>query len=261
MSVGPLALLLLFEALYVRAILVLRGRGWRVPVRQQLAWHFGMALQAVALLGPLDAQAQDFLSAHMAQHLLLADIAVPFLLAGVRTPVLVFVPPRPLLVVLARRTALRRAFRFLRRPLVAVPVYLVVLYAWHLDFAFEAALRDPVVHAAQHFSFVAIGVLIWWSALEPQRARLRGELWKIPYVFATRMISMFLGMGLIFSSSPWYAGVYGSDSLSDQRSAGGIMTSVDVAIMVAALAYFFWRAGADHDAAERRAAVPDATAT
>nr|MDQ4041225.1 cytochrome c oxidase assembly protein [Actinomycetota bacterium] len=60
---------------------------------------------------------------------------------------------------------------------------------------------------------------------------------------------------LIFSTSPWYADVYGSDSLSDQRSAGGIMMSVDVAIIVAALIFFFARAAADHDAAERRAAA------
>lgn len=254
MSPGALALLLLFEALYVRAVLVLRGRGWRVPGGQQLAWHVGMALQAAALLGPLDHAAEDHLSAHMAQHLLLADLAVPFLLAGLRTPVLVFVLPRPVLVALAHRRRLRAAFRFLRAPLVALPVYLAVLYLWHFGFAFEAALRDPVVHALQHASFVAIGVLIWWPALEPQRARLRGELWKIPYVLASRLISMFLGMALIFSSAPWYADVYGAGSLSDQRSAGGIMMSVDVAIILVALAFFFWRASADHDASERRAA-------
>src|SRR5687767_11237190 len=134
MSFGALALLVLFEALYVRAVLVLRGRGRRVPVGQQLAWHLGMALQAVALLGPLDHAAQDHLSAHMAQHLLLADLAVPFLLAGIRTPVLVFLLPRPALVVVARRRRLRAVFRALRQPLVAVPVYLAVLYAWHLNF-------------------------------------------------------------------------------------------------------------------------------
>jgi putative membrane protein len=250
MSFGALALLVLAEALYVRAVLVLRGRGWRVGWGQIAAWHVGMALQAVALLGPLDNAAQDHLSAHMSQHLLLADIAVPFLLAGVRTPVLVFMLPRAALVVVARRRGLRRAFRVLRRPLVAFPVYLLVLYAWHLGFAFEAALRHPVVHALQHLSFVGIGVLIWWSALEPQRARLRGELWKIPYIFATRMVSMFLGTALVFSTAPWYADFYGRGSLRDQQTAGGIMMSVDIVIMVAALAYFFWRASADHDLAE-----------
>jgi putative membrane protein len=249
MSPGALVLLVLFEVLYVRAIVVLRRRGWRVPRRQQAAWHLGMALQAAALLGPLDAEAQDFLSAHMVQHLLLADLAVPFLLAGIRTPVLVFVPPRPVLVALARQWWLRRAFRFLRQPLVALPTYLVVLYFWHLGFAFEAGLHSPLVHALQHASFVAIGVLIWWAALEPQRARVGGHLWKIPYVLAGRLVSMFLGMALVFSRAPWYADVYGSGSLGDQRTAGGIMMSVDVAIMLAALAYFFWRASADYDAA------------
>jgi cytochrome c oxidase assembly factor CtaG len=248
-SPGAFVLLVLFEVLYVRAIAVLRRRGWRVPVRQQAAWHFGIALQAIALLGPLDAAAQDYLSAHMAQHLLLADIAVPFLLAGIRTPVLVFIPPRPVLVVLARRRRLRAAFRFLRQPLVAVPVYLIVLYFWHLGFAFEGALDNQFVHALQHISFVFIGVLIWWAALEPQKARLRGELWKIPYIVASRLISMMLGMALIFSSTPWYADVYGSGSLSDQRSAGGIMMSVDIVMILTALAYFFWRASADYDAA------------
>jgi cytochrome c oxidase assembly factor CtaG len=162
------------------------------------------------------------------------------------------------LVILARRRRLRAAFRLLRRPAAAVCVYLAVLYFWHLGFAFEAALRNPAVHALQHASFVGIGVLIWWSALEPQRARLRGELWKIPYIIATRMISMFLGMALIFSRSPWYGDFYGRDSISDQQTAGAIMMSVDIVIIVAALIFFFWRAQADHDAAERRAA---ATAT
>jgi putative membrane protein len=256
MSIGALALLALLEALYVRAIAVLRRRGWRVPVRQQVSWHFGIALQAVALLGPLDALAEDHLSSHMAQHLLLADIAVPFLLIGMRTPVLVFIPPRPVLVALAHRRRLRAAFRFLRQPLVAIPVYLLVLYFWHLGFAFEAALRNPTVHALQHASFVFIGVLVWWAALEPQRARLRGELWKIPYIFAARMVSMFLGVALVFSRSPWYGDFYGAGSLDDQRAAGAIMMSVDVVIMLAALVFFFWRAAADYDAAERRAAGP-----
>jgi putative copper resistance protein D len=255
LSPGALVVLVGLEALYVRAVRLLAARGYRVPARQRAAWHLGMALQALALLGPLDAWAHERLSAHMGQHLLLADVAVPFLLVGLRTPVLVFLPPRPVLVALARRRWLRAGFRFLRQPLAAIPAYLGILYFWHLGFAFEAALRSPVVHAAQHASFVAAGVLIWWAALEPQRRRLRGELWKIPYVFAARMVSMFLGMALIFSRAPWYAGEYGADSLADQRTAGAIMMSLDVAIVVVALAFFFWRASVDHDAAERRAAA------
>jgi cytochrome c oxidase assembly factor CtaG len=45
--------------------------------------------------------------------------------------------------------------------------------------AFEAAVRNSFVHALQHMSFIGIGILVWWSALEPSAAGCR-ELWKIP---------------------------------------------------------------------------------
>ena len=194
----------------MRAVLVLRERGWRVRRLQQLWWWIGWTLQAIALVGPPDALDNQVLSWHMAQHLLLADIAVPFLLAGLRTPVLVHYLPRPVLVPLAHRHTLRRVFRFLRQPLVSIPVYLVILYGWHFDFAFVAALRHPLVHVLQHVSFVFAGVLIWWCAIEPQRRRMRGELWKIPYIFASRMVSMFLGVGFLVSRHPLYHEYYGN---------------------------------------------------
>jgi cytochrome c oxidase assembly factor CtaG len=245
--------------LYARAVRVLRRRGYRVPVLQQVWWWIGLGLQAVALLGPFDTLADQLISMHMAQHLLLADVAVPFLLAGLRTPVLVFLLPRLVLVPLAHRHTLRRIFRFLRQPLVAIPAYLVILYTWHFAFAFEAALRDPLVHALQHVSFVFAGVLIWWAAIEPQRRRLRGELWKIPYIFAARMVSMFLGVAFVVARTPFYQGFYGDRPrahgiapLADTQIAGGLMMTLDILLIAGALCFFFWRAAQDADREEAR---------
>ncbi|MEA2142491.1 MAG: putative rane protein [Solirubrobacteraceae bacterium] len=261
LSLDPTVIVLLagLTALYLRAVHILRTRGYRVPAFQQACWHTGVALQAIALLGPLDPAADELLSAHMAQHLLIADVAAPFLLAGIRTPVLVFLLPRPVLVALARRRRLRAAFRWLRQPLVAIPVFLAVLYTWHFAFAFEGALRHPLVHVLQHECFVATGLLVWWSALEPKRRRLRGELWKIPYIFAARMGSMFLGMAFLFMRTPAYGAYYGDlplkhgiTPLHDQQLAGGMMMVLDILIMVFALCFFFWRASEDDVAAERR---------
>src|SRR5215210_2203554 len=150
------------EALYVRALRVLRARGVRVPRWQVAAFHSAVALWLIGLVSPLDGLGDELLSAHMAQHVLIADLAAPLLLAGIRNPVLAFLLPRPALVTLARTGWLRRAWRWLRRPLVAVPVYLTVFYGWHLGGAFEAAVHHPVVHALQHMSFVAAAVLVWW---------------------------------------------------------------------------------------------------
>jgi cytochrome c oxidase assembly factor CtaG len=257
--------LIVAETLYIRALRVLGGRGVAVPRGQVACWHAGLGLQAIALLSPLGSLSDELLSAHMAEHLLLADLGAPLLLAGVRNPVLAFFLPRPLLVELARRRRLRGAFRALRRPPVAIVVYAVVLYGWHLAFAFEGAVRHELVHAAQHACFIFAGILVWWSALEPKRRRLRGELWKIGHIFAARMIGMFLGMGFVLIRTPVYTGVYGSgdrrgmSALADQQMAGALMVTLDILIMVFALAFFFWHAAEqnDRDEAAKRARMPD----
>ena len=170
-----------------------------------------------------------------------------------------FLLPRPALVTLARSERLRGAFRWLRQPLVAVPVYALVLYGWHFAILFEAAVRHPFVHALQHMSFVAIGVLVWWSALEPKRRRLRGELWKVPYLIGARMVGMLLGMSFVLIRVPVYTGVYGSGdrghgltAVADQQLAGGMMVVLDILIMVFALCFFFLRASQQADRDEQR---------
>ena len=245
--------LLGLEALYLRALRILARRGVAVPTGQKVCWHLGLGLQAVAFLSPLSSLADDLLSAHMAEHLLMADLGAPLMLAGVRNPVLAFFLPRSVLVPLARSHRLRGAFRWLRQPLVAIPVYTVVLYSWHFSFAFEAAVRNEYIHVLQHASFVFIGVLVWWSALEPKRRRLHGDLWKIGHILSARMLGMFLGMSFVLIRTPVYTGVYGSGerrgmtALADQQLAGALMVALDICIMVFALAFFFWHAGRQHD--------------
>ncbi len=252
--------LLLAEGLYLRALRVLRSRGVAVGPWQIAAWHAGIALQAIGLLTPIDSLGEDGLTFHMVQHVLIADLAAPLLLMGMRNPVLAFLLPRSVLVPLARARRFRGFFRTLRRPLVALAVFALVLYGWHFSFAFEAAVRNPFVHAAQHASFVGIGILVWWAALEPKRRRLRGELWKIGHILGARFLGMFLGMSFVIIRQPVYTGVYGTGEralglapVADQQVAGGIMVFLDIVIMVCALAFFFQRAGREHDLDEQRA--------
>lgn len=246
--------------LYFRAVRVLARRGYRVPRSQLATFATGLLLMAIALLSPVDQKSEELLSAHMIQHLLIADLAAPLILVGIRTPVLFFLLPRPALVSLARRTRLRAGFRFLRRPLVAIPVFMLVLYGWHIVPLFEGALRNNVLHGIQHQSFVAISLLVWWSAIEPKRRRLRGELWKAGHILGARLVSMMLGMALLATRSPLYDGFYGDSAerygltaLHDQQLAGGLMVSLDIVIVMWALSFFFWRAAQDHDIAEARA--------
>jgi cytochrome c oxidase assembly factor CtaG len=255
---GALALLALLATLYARAVATLRRRGYRVPAAQQAAWWTGVFLTAAGLTGPVDALSEDLVLAHMGQHLLIADMAAPFLLIGLRSPVYAFYLPRPLLVSVARLTWLRHAFRVLRRPLVAVPVWVAILYGWHFSFAFVGALNNPVLHVAQHLSFLFGALLVWWSVVEPKRRRTPGELWKVPYLIGARIAGMFLGMALILLRSPAYAAYYGDrprehglSPLTDQQIAGGMMLGLDLFVMLFAVGFFFYRSAQEHDRAER----------
>jgi putative membrane protein len=257
-NAGALLFILLAEVLYLRAVRVLRGRGYEVPFWQQAAWHAGVSLTAIGLLSPIDGLGEELLSAHMAQHLLIADLSAPLLIVGLRSPVYAFFLPRPALVAVARRTRLRRIFRTLRRPLVAIPVFVGLLYGWHLTFAFEAALRNPWLHVLQHWSFVFGSVLVWWAPLDPKRRRLHGELWKIGHLLGARLAGMFLGMAFLIMRSPAY-GAYGDSArehglspLTDQQIAGGMMMGLDFLVMVFALCLFFWAASRDAPEAPSR---------
>jgi cytochrome c oxidase assembly factor CtaG len=262
-QLGPALGLAVLALLYVRAVRVLGARGYRVPVGQQVFWWSGFACLAAAFFSPLDTEAVKLVSAHMAQHVLMADIAAPLMLIGVRNPVLQFFLPRPILEPLARRHRLRRVFRRLRSPMVAVPVYTAVLYGWHLGPAFTAALRNDFVHGLQHESFIVFGALIWWPLIEPNKRRLPAHLWKIPYIVGARLPTMFLGMAFVVAQTPFYSSFYGTgmrahglSAISDQQLGGAIMMVVDIITLMVVLTAVFWRAASDDDAKEAASEAP-----
>ena len=82
------------------------------------------------------------------------------------------------------------------------------------------------------------GIALWWSALEPKRRRLGGELWKIGHILGARLIGKFLGMGFVIVRQPLYADVYGAgerglglSALDDQRLAGALMVGLDIGLL------------------------------
>ena len=242
--------------LYVRAVRIARGRGLEVTTFQQCAFFGGVGLWAIAIFSPVHSLSEELLSLHMAQHLMIAELGGPLILVGLRAPVIYFFLPKPAMVWLAHRRTLRKVMRKLTTPIGAIATYAIVLYGWHFAPAFEAALHNPFVHALQHESFFVIAILVWIPALEPTRRRLRGELWKAGHIMGARLVGMFLGAAFIVMRTPaydWYVGrtaEHGISPLEDQRIAGALMMSVDLAIILFAVGFFFYRSGQDHDRAE-----------
>ena len=252
---GPVLGLVALALLYVRAVRVLGGRGSRVRTEQQAFWWVGFAVLTAAFLSPLDTEALKVVWAHMAQHVLMADIAVPLMLIGVRNPVLQFMLPPSILAPLARRRGLRAFFHRIRNPAVAIGVYTVVLYGWHLGPSFTAALKNDYVHALQHQSFILASALVWWPLIEPNKRRMPGHLWKIPYIVGARLPTVFLGMGFVVAQTAFYSSFYGTGTragglspINDQQIGGAIMMVVDIVTLMVVLSAVFWRAAREDDA-------------
>ena len=236
LQVAPLALV---AFLYVRRVRVLGARGTPVPRARRLLFALGVALILVALARPVDELAEErSFTVHMAQHLLLGDLAPLALLVGLTGPILRPVLALPLVVRL----------RFLTHPLVALPLWLLNLYVWHLPPLYEAALTHDVVHALEHLSFFTAGILMWAPVLETLPApEWFGSGAKLGYIVAVRLAGTLLGNVFLWSGTVFYStyeqgeAVFGLSTRGDQATAGALMTIEGSLVTFAAFAWLFLR--------------------
>jgi putative membrane protein len=237
----PLQLIptLLVAVLYARRVRTLGRRG--TPVERWRPWVFGLGIGLVllALASPIDAFGEEeFLSFHMLQHVILGDLAPLALVAGLSGPIL-----RP---VLALRPI--NALRFLAHPLVALPLWTIDLYAWHLPFLYQAALHHSGIHALEHFMFFTCGGLMWAPVLEVLPAPMWfGTGMKLGYIAAVRLIETVLGNVFLWSGEVFYPyyrhahPLWGIGALHDQGLAGAVMMLEGSLVTIAALAWLFLR--------------------
>jgi cytochrome c oxidase assembly factor CtaG len=227
---------LLVAALYARRVWTLRGRGTVVPRWRIAAFATGIAALLVALVSPIHALGAQLFTFHMAQHVLLGDLAPLALLAGLTGPIL-----RPALAFLHR-------LRVLAHPFVALPIWALNLYAWHLPFLYDAAVRHESVHALEHLCFFAGGTIMWLPVLETLPApEWFGTGAKLGYIAVVRAVETVLGNVFFWAGSTFYAvyehreRLWGLSPLQDQGIAGAVMMIEGSIVTLVALAWLFLR--------------------
>lgn len=208
--------------------------GWRVAL-----FALGLALLLLAVASPIhEFGERQFLSFHMAQHLLLGDLAPLALLAGLTGPVL-----RPVLAL-----PLAGRLRVLVHPLVALPLWLLNLYVWHLPLLYDGALRHDSLHALEHVSFFTAGTLMWAPVLEV----LPGPAWfgsaaKLGYIVVVRLASTVLGNVFLWAGGVFYSTyaaapeLWGISPEADQGIAGAVMMIEGSVVTLCAFAWIFLR--------------------
>jgi putative membrane protein len=228
---------LLVAALYARRVITLQRRGTHVPGWRIGVFAGGIAMLLAALVSPVHTLGEQLFTFHMTQHVLLGDLAPLALLAGLTGPIL-----RPALAFLHR-------LRFLAHPFVALPLWAVNLYLWHLPFLYEAGVRHEAVHALEHLCFFTGGAIMWLPVLETLPApEWFGTGAKLGYIAVVRVVETVLGNVFFWAGSVFYAGVYvhekrlwGLSPLEDQGIAGAVMMIEGSIVTLVALAWLFLR--------------------
>jgi cytochrome c oxidase assembly factor CtaG len=216
----------------------------RWPVVRSAAFAAGLALVAVALLSPLDAEAGRRLSAHMAQHLVLGLLAPLLLVVGA--------PARLALAALRgrERRTLARALRALPlRPAAGWAAFTAVMLGTHLTGLYELAVRDPFAHALEHAAYLLAGLLFWAPlvAADPlphppsPAARLAWLLAAMPPMGLVG--AHLLTGGVAYASYP---------SLADQRTAAGLMWGGGSLLLAAAIVWIVFAALVREEQRQRR---------
>lgn len=226
-----------------------------------VSFFAGLATVAVALASPLDLAANTSLSAHMVQHVLLLSVAGPLLALGMPLPTLLWaLPTRPR----RRATAVSRRLvhvhdrRFVTWVATALIAETLVMWCWHIPFAYQAAIRDPALHACEHASFLLVSTVAWWSVATGRRSR-RGAA-AIAALIGSVPGSV-LGLAMVLAPRPWYPiyvtrGV--ASALADQQLAGVIMWAFGgmAAVIAGAALFASWLASDAPEMTIRQPPVP-----
>ncbi|MEY2878279.1 MAG: hypothetical protein RLZZ15_659 [Verrucomicrobiota bacterium] len=237
--------------------LVLLGWLWAVlagPLRARLApagtpfprahaWRFYLALLVfyVAVGSPLDQIGERFLfSAHMLQHQLLVYPAAIFFLLGL--------PPWMIDPLFAAPGVARR-LRVLTHPLACCVIYTLVVSLWHNPYAYDLALRNKLVHVAEHLMFFGAALLYWWPMLSPSRLLP-------PVSYAAQMLYT---LAVLITMTPIFAYITFAEEIlyptyeyaprlfanfsaaDDQLLAGAGMKAVGLLVALAAFGVSFYR--------------------
>ncbi len=180
---------------YARRASTLAARGKPVEIWRQVCFAAGLVVLLGADLPPLSTLAEEIVVGHMVQHLLIGDLAGLLIALGLTGPML-----QPLLAM--------RAFGWLRafgNPVIALPLWCLNLYLWHLSALYEGVLTSPVLHFAQHACFFGFGLAMWLPLVGPlPKPAWFNDMAKLGYVIVVRLLEAVLANVLIWSGSPLY---------------------------------------------------------
>ncbi len=223
--------------LYWHRAMVLSWDDRSVPLWRQACFGSGLALIAISLFSPIGHLAEELVIAHMVEHLLIGDIASLLLVLGLTKSLL-----QPILAI-----RVFNRLQVLAHPAVALPLWALNFYLWHVPALYEAAYGAAPMHVLEHASFLFFSCLMWMPVFGPlPKPQWFSAGWKVGYVIVVRFAGAILGNVLMWSGTvlyPIYAPgerYWGISAVADQSTAGVIMMVEGTFLALGVLAWVFF---------------------
>ena len=234
----PLIACVAYLVLYLTRVREVGRRGRPIARWRVASFVTGVVVLAAVQVGPADTLADDVLAAHMVQHIVIGDLCSLLIVLGLTGAIVA-----PLLHLRATRP-----LRKLTHPAVALLLWAVNLYAWHLPVFYQLAIRHDLVHALEHACLLWFGTLLWLALIGPLPKPAWFTGWgELGYVVGVRFVGAVLANVLIWAQTVFYP-VYrstdaarGLNPLSDQNVAGGVMMVEQVVLTTILLGWLFYR--------------------
>lgn len=208
----------------------------RASRRNVACFTVAMLLLAVAFWTPLHHLGLHYLlTAHLLQNVILAEWAPLFVVLGVSAA-------------MADALGRSRAWRAITHPAVALPLWLVDYFVWHVPAVYVAALdhQSWLIHV-EHACYFATGIVMWWPLLQSVPRSLASGA-RSAYAFAAFLLASPLGLLFALLPRPVYGfyvharpRVWGLSPLTDQQIAGVTMASEQAVVLFVVFVYWFRR--------------------
>jgi putative membrane protein len=222
----------------------LRDRGAPVPVWRIWCWYLGLALIVATLVSPIGQLSEELFLVHMTEHLLIADLGALLLVLGLTGPLL-----QPILHV--RELAW---LRHLAHPVVALVLWAVDFYVWHLPALYQGAIQNDWVHALEHMLMVGCGMAMWMALFGPlPKPSWFGNGAKLGYIVAVRLIESVLANALLWSGTVFYPRYAAGEAkhhvspIADQSTAGAIMMIEGSIVTICLFCWLFLKFAREND--------------
>jgi cytochrome c oxidase assembly factor CtaG len=146
----------------------------------------------------------------------------------------------------------------LTHPVVAVFIWMINFYVWHLPVLYQAALRHDAIHALQHATFLAFGIAMWMALFGPlPKPAWFGNAARLVYIVAVRLAGTILANAMIFSSSVWYPYYRAGDAhwhispTADQIAAAGVMMVEESILTICLFCWLFLKVAREGEERQR----------